>query len=237
MDFDVLENVGSEIKLVDFCETFEGEFPFIGSFITMLRFAHCNLQCSWCDTDFSKAKVSVKLDQILESVTRTRNLMITGGEPGLHSSKIYTIISEILSTFTYVDKITVQTNGLIFKSSLDKRLTKEFDFRDFYYVWSPKFIDVKTTKQSFLYLVTLKEYVSLRHVYIKLVYDPLTKGFLSQFIDKVKELYGYEMLSRTAIMPLTSQEDKFGNYKETIEFCREKNVNFSPRIHMLYDVK
>lgn len=227
----------AKIGLVDFCETFEGEYPFPGEYVTLIRFAHCNLSCPWCDTDFSKVNMQVSVEEIIQSVSNTKRLMITGGEPGIHSSKIYNIISKILETHTYVDKIFVQTNGLMFRSSVDRKLKDEFRFKTFYYVWSPKFYDDISTKQSMNWLLVLKDYVDLESVFIKLVYDPETEEKLTKFVEEVDNLYGYYLLSRCAVMPLTSNENKLGNYEETFNFCKKNNLNFSPRIHLVYDLK
>lgn len=223
--------------VVDFCETFEGEYPFPGEFITMIRFPYCNLSCPWCDTDFSKPNTTITIGEIISSVSRTKRLMITGGEPGIHATKIYNIISKILDTDTYVDKIFVQTNGLIFRSSIDRKLKDDFRFKNFYYVWSPKFYDANSTNQSMNWLLVLKDYVDLDSVYIKLVYDPTTESELIRFVNKVRDLYGYYLLSKCSVMPLTSEDNRLGNYVETFEFCKKNDLNFSPRIHLVYDLK
>lgn len=230
----------TKVGLVDFCETFEGEYPFSGEYITMIRFPHCNLSCPWCDTDFSKVNMEVSVDEIIRSVSNTKRLMITGGEPGLYSSKIYNIISRILETsvyIVYVDKIFVQTNGLMFKSSMDRKLKDEFRFKTFYYIWSPKFYDEISTTQSMNWLFVLKDYIDLDSLYMKLVYDSETEDKIVKFVEEVDKLYGYNLLSRCSVMPLTTDDNKLGNYRETFEFCKKHSLNFSPRLHLIYDLK
>jgi organic radical activating enzyme len=54
-----------------------------------LRFAVCNLACSWCDTDFSpEASRRLTVEQIVAALTdldvhRSRLVIVTGGEPAL----------------------------------------------------------------------------------------------------------------------------------------------------------
>lgn len=72
-----------------FGPTLQGEGAHAGSPCVFLRFAACNLSCSWCDTDFA-AEGAVKLtaDQIVAKlveldVHRARLVIVTGGEPTL----------------------------------------------------------------------------------------------------------------------------------------------------------
>jgi organic radical activating enzyme len=72
-----------------FGPTLQGEGAHAGTPCVFLRFAACNLDCSWCDTDFAPAGARrytageivahlVDLDQ-----QRARVVIVTGGEPTL----------------------------------------------------------------------------------------------------------------------------------------------------------
>jgi organic radical activating enzyme len=72
-----------------FGPTLQGEGAHAGRPCVFLRFAACNLQCSWCDTDFA-AEGAVKLEaaeivaRLIElDVHRARMVVVTGGEPTL----------------------------------------------------------------------------------------------------------------------------------------------------------
>jgi len=72
-----------------FGPTLQGEGAHAGSACVFLRFAACNLACTWCDTDFS-AEASTKLSaaeitkRLLElDVHRSGVVIVTGGEPTL----------------------------------------------------------------------------------------------------------------------------------------------------------
>jgi len=72
-----------------FGPTLQGEGAHAGRPCVFLRFAACNLQCSWCDTDFA-AEGAVKLAsaeivaKLLELDTHgARMVVVTGGEPTL----------------------------------------------------------------------------------------------------------------------------------------------------------
>jgi 7-carboxy-7-deazaguanine synthase len=72
-----------------FGPTLQGEGAHAGCACVFLRFAACNLACTWCDTDFA-AEGATKLtaDEIatrLEELDahQSRRVIVTGGEPSL----------------------------------------------------------------------------------------------------------------------------------------------------------
>ncbi len=72
-----------------FGPTVQGEGAHAGMSCVFLRFAVCNLACSWCDTDFSRQganKMTAK--QIAEALVKvdtggSKKVVVTGGEPAL----------------------------------------------------------------------------------------------------------------------------------------------------------
>ncbi len=72
-----------------FGPTIQGEGAHAGSACVFLRFAACNLACTWCDTDFrpeGAAKLSADdiVAKLIElDIHRTRMVVVTGGEPAL----------------------------------------------------------------------------------------------------------------------------------------------------------
>ena len=68
--------------LVEIFESLQGEGRNTGRPCVFIRFAGCNLQCPWCDTDV-KRKFSASLDEILEELGqyRAKSVILTGGEP------------------------------------------------------------------------------------------------------------------------------------------------------------
>jgi organic radical activating enzyme len=72
-----------------FGPTLQGEGAHAGRACVFLRFAACNLACTWCDTDFA-AEGAVRLDTMsiverLHNLDRfnSRTVVVTGGEPSL----------------------------------------------------------------------------------------------------------------------------------------------------------
>ncbi len=77
-----------------FGPTLQGEGAHAGRPCVFLRFAACNLACSWCDTDFA-AEGAVKLGaeqivaRLLElDVHGARMVVVTGGEPTLQWDQV-----------------------------------------------------------------------------------------------------------------------------------------------------
>ena len=71
-------------ELVEIFESLQGEGRNMGRPCVFLRFAGCNLNCPWCDTDVRR-RFSASLDEILKELGqyRARSVILTGGEPTL----------------------------------------------------------------------------------------------------------------------------------------------------------
>ena len=71
-------------ELVEIFESLQGEGRNTGRPCVFIRFAGCNLNCPWCDTDV-KARFSVSLDELVGEIARFRakSVILTGGEPAL----------------------------------------------------------------------------------------------------------------------------------------------------------
>jgi 7-carboxy-7-deazaguanine synthase len=72
-----------------FGPTLQGEGAHAGTPCVFLRFAVCNLACTWCDTDFrAEGAESLSADEIVARLValdthRSRTVIVTGGEPSL----------------------------------------------------------------------------------------------------------------------------------------------------------
>src|SRR5579862_5310211 len=72
-----------------FGPTLQGEGAHAGRACVFLRFAVCNLACTWCDTDFAPAGArKLTTQQIVDELLAhdphaSRMVVVTGGEPTL----------------------------------------------------------------------------------------------------------------------------------------------------------
>lgn len=64
--------------------TIQGEGPFAGSPAVFVRLAGCNLQCPFCDTDYTSKREKMSVSSILQKIKEAgtaKIVVITGGEP------------------------------------------------------------------------------------------------------------------------------------------------------------
>ena len=80
------------LRVQEIFHTIQGEGPYAGVPAVFLRLAGCNLRCTFCDTDFESGyedvrtyEAVVKSIRTLASTTKTKLLVITGGEPMLQN--------------------------------------------------------------------------------------------------------------------------------------------------------
>ena len=95
--------------IVEIFNSVQGEGYHTGTPSIFIRFGGCNLQCSWCDTDFSKwDRMSItEIMTILKQWT-TRRIIYTGGEPAMQKLRP---LSDKLHSRGY--NIAIETNGTI----------------------------------------------------------------------------------------------------------------------------
>jgi len=104
------------------CVSFSGEVGPVfsqGSRTIILRFAGCNMSCSYCDTpDTQKVGDDIKLMTVeaiceslasLKKTTGISNVLVTGGEPLLYEQGIIDIVEQLSDM-----KFQIETNGSIF---------------------------------------------------------------------------------------------------------------------------
>lgn len=101
------EQVASMVEIVD---TIHGEVPFTGLPTRILRFADCNLSCSYCDTKYEE-EFQITLKDLLTRLKKDPiyNLLITGGEPLLQAPFIQALLLKLPKTYDIV----IETNGTL----------------------------------------------------------------------------------------------------------------------------
>lgn len=77
--------MNSSLPLNEIFYSLQGEGAQTGMPMIFIRLAGCNLQCSYCDTDFS-LKQRASLQDILQQIAQypCKNIVWTGGEPTLY---------------------------------------------------------------------------------------------------------------------------------------------------------
>jgi len=94
----------------------DGEGPNAGQLAVFIRFSHCNLRCSWCDThyswDGSSQVTPMSAQEIYDYIKETKvvNVTITGGEPLIQPN-----IEQLLHLLAQDEKLVtrIETNGSV----------------------------------------------------------------------------------------------------------------------------
>jgi len=101
-----------DLDVIKIFRTIQGEGPFIGIPSIFIRLAGCNLQCHFCDTDYTTNRQLIAIPEIVAKVNELRNpsslIVITGGEP--FRQPIGPLVSELYETGNTVQ---IETNGTI----------------------------------------------------------------------------------------------------------------------------
>lgn len=94
-------------KVNDIFYTLQGEGYFTGNAAVFIRFADCNLKCSFCDTDFA-ASIDMELDDIAETIGqyKAKHIVLTGGEPSLQTDEALLDMLHAEGCF-----VQIETNG------------------------------------------------------------------------------------------------------------------------------
>jgi 7-carboxy-7-deazaguanine synthase len=103
------------MKIIEIFKSISGEIGLFpqGTPVTFIRFAGCNLSCSFCDTKESRDMrngIEVDIDRILYLIKNFgyKNIVITGGEPLLQRDDLAELSVHLMND-DY--KVSVETNG------------------------------------------------------------------------------------------------------------------------------
>ena len=106
-------------RIAEIFHSLQGEGMYLGEPTTFVRFAGCNLDCSYCDTPLAKAgnkAVELDLQEVLNKIQAITHpddfVSFTGGEPLLQMDFIAALIPE-LKKHGY--RLYLETNGTLFK--------------------------------------------------------------------------------------------------------------------------
>ena len=105
-----------KFKVVEKFTSVNGEGPLSGQLVVFIRFAGCNLNCSYCDTTWAN-RLDVDYDSLTSEEiykyivsTKIKNVTLTGGEPLLQEGIIELL--ELLSKDKWLH-VEIETNGSV----------------------------------------------------------------------------------------------------------------------------
>ena len=197
----------SNFKVVEIFESINGEGARAGQLAVFVRFAFCNLNCSYCDTKWANEENApytlMTTDEIYNRIKETgiKNITLTGGEPLLRegikdllekiasdeflSCEIETIGSIYLKQFCDIPNRPYFTMDYKLKSSgmEDKMLLSNFDVLDKNDV--VKFVSSnREDLQKALYIIKKYDLTNKCRVYISPVFGSINP---EEIVDFMKE--------------------------------------------------
>jgi len=108
--------MANEINVIEIFKSIQGEGWNFGKEVVFFRIAGCNLNCPWCDTDWSIKNVKHTfsspariIDHINVYFPGVKSIIFTGGEPTKDIKQFEAIVKEFLKNDFYV---MIETNGL-----------------------------------------------------------------------------------------------------------------------------
>lgn len=115
---DQTEYMKWELPMVEIFETVEGEGSMAGFPTVFVRVFHCNLRCTWCDTDYSyapaKEEYKATIEEIVEKIRSfpSHRICFTGGEPLIHGTKSAALL-KAMCDLDHITDVHIETNGAI----------------------------------------------------------------------------------------------------------------------------
>ncbi len=228
--------------IIEIFSSFQGEGLWIGQRQIFVRFAGCNLNCNYCDTNDSKSEKSGTLmtpQDVSEEINRIltpdcKTISFTGGEPSLYPE----FISEVSKNFNL--NIMLETNGTLPNNidlidkldivSLDIKLPEHFDgdFDEEIFLNEIKSLNLLMAKSI--------------NVYCKVVILPSTK--IKSFKGVVEKL-SENISSKSNLKIIIQPSSPLGEWKninfKLFEFSEVVGQYFEvstiPQIHKILDIE
>lgn len=207
----------SKVKISEIFESIQGEGLEVGRKHVFLRFTCCNLNCAYCDTDFS-AKKEYDVDELVKIIEKfdSDTLSLTGGEPLLEADFILKLAKKTNK------KIYLETNGTLYE-----QLNKVIDCVDVISM-DIKLKSATGQENRFLDNEKFLAIASKKKVFIKVVFDnSITDEEIFETIKLAKN-YNTEIILQPK-MPMSDDlrlEEIFNKF-----FLKYKNIRLIPQTH------
>lgn len=224
-----VKTAGSDPSVV-WCETFvslQGEGPLAGQRAAFVRLAHCNLNCGWCDTEYSWNWAKFRREREthqgpvvgIASWVRAQAVdlvVVTGGEPMLQQDAV-----RCLAELCAPARVQVETNGTRLPTA---DLTRVVDL----FVVSPKLANSGVARRRRVVPEALRALADTRSVAWKFV------AVGREDLDEIDALVGAYGLAPVWVMPEgTTAEQILDRARNLVGPVLDRGWHLSLRLHTL----
>jgi len=222
---------GSTLDVHSIFLTIQGEGPFSGERAVFVRLAGCNLQCPFCDTQYTEGRATRTVQQVIEEVRHLSGyrqilVVITGGEP--FRQNLSPLLKE-LERHHYV--VQIETNGTL-PASDHTYVRATGIHRGTYIICSPKTGKVHPTIEK--YACGFKYVIDAKSV------DPddglpiLALGHTAN-----PKVYRAHRSSKVYVQPMDEDDPAAvqANLEATIRACIQHGYTLQLQIHKLMGIQ
>ena len=214
--------------VVEIFKTIQGEGMLVGTVSVIIRLWGCNLKCKWCDEKISLKPGSgreISIDDLLKRIAiyGCKNVIITGGEPLIHS-EIEKLTSSLKKDSYH---ITVETNATIKKNIICNLLSMSPKLR---HSIPDKIKDPEKYNEKRINIDAIRFYIKNYEYQIKFVVGQ-DKDFdeINEILSKIGD---YDK-DRVLIMPLASSRNQlFKIQKKVMDMCIKRGIRYSSRLQL-----
>ncbi len=219
------------MKINEIFKSIQGEGTTLGIPTVFVRTTGCNLNCNFCDTNYSKKEgFKCTPEQLVKKVYEFKpdNITLTGGEPLMQQEELADFISLLIRKNEKTLFVEVETNGTILPMPYFHNLVNQYNV-------SLKLSNSGSSYESRTNEDAIKFFVYQEKAIFKFVVDK-EEDFYE--INELEIKYGIPK-RRIIIMPQGySKEELEEKTKEVVKWCIKRNYRMTPRLHvMLYGNK
>ena len=226
---------GDVLNVSEVFYTIQGEGPNSGRPAIFVRLAGCNLQCPFCDTDYTSVCDPWTIQQLIDECSRLWNphcsvlsnsfplIVLTGGEPFRQPIREFTDLA-----MDYEFEVQIETNGTLFR---------QLDFKNelLSIVCSPKTHHVA---KELVPHVNAWKYIGDTES-LKDTEDGLPSYSLGLPVKQGRSLYRAARMENVYLSPADEQDEERNeaNRQACVETCLEFGHTLSLQTHKIVGVK
>lgn len=227
----------TEAKIKEVFESIQGEGPVVGCKQLFIRFCGCNLNCSYCDTDFDIENAVIYTPEQLANkvikefdLSKLHSISLTGGEPLLHTDFINEFINIICPKYNNL-KIYLETNATLYEQLIKIKNKTDIISADIK-------LPSATGKDTFELHDKFLEQCNGVYTFAKIVFDEKITDEEIRKCTALGEKYSIELILQPKM-----NGDKISTDKNFIESAFNKflehytKVRLIPQVHKFLDVR